>query len=294
MNARLISLALLLPLFSAAADFRVVGYLPEYRVARLQQLPTKLLTDLILFAIAPSPEGKIEASDRILAILPKLPRHENLRLHICIGGWAKSANFASVTADSAKRSRLVAALLTFCQTHRLHGVDVDWEFPRGPEQIANFAAFLRELRSALHLHHKQVSAAIAYHQTFSPEVYLLADYWHLMSYDNSGRHASYTHSVDHINSQRLAGLPRERLCLGLPFYGRNLKDREAYSYADIARLHAPAPEIDEIAGIAFNNVATIRRKVELARGRRLAGVMIWELGQDSPDHRLLRSTVQTP
>jgi GH18 family chitinase len=79
------------------------------------------------------------------------------------------------------------------------------------------------------------------------------------------------------------------LCLGLPFYGRSLKDRESHTFADIARLHDPAPELDEVAGIVFNNVVTIGRKVQLAHGRRLAGVMIWELGQDSPRYTLLRA-----
>jgi chitinase len=289
MTLRAFSLALLLPILAMGDDFRVVGYLPEYRASYLDNFPAEGLTDLILFAVAPTPEGEIQVSDRLLAMISKLPRKDGLRLHICIGGWEKSANFVTVTADSAKRSRLVVALLKFCQNHKLHGIDVDWEFPRGAEQIANFAAFLRELRTALQSHKLQLSAAIAYHQTFDSDIYALADYWHLMSYDNTGRHATYAHSVDHINSQRIAGLPRERLCLGLPFYGRKLEGRKAVGFSDIARLHSPAPEVDEVDGIAFNNVATIRRKATLARARGLAGVMIWELGQDSPDHALLRA-----
>lgn len=173
-----------------ATDMRIVGYLPEYRAGHLAQLPSELLTDLIVFSIAPIPEGDIQAGDRLLTMLPKLPRGGDLRLHICIGGWAKSANFATVTADSAKRAHLVAALLGFCETHTLHGVDVDWEFPRGPEQIANFATLLRELRMALHSSSRELTVALAHRQTFSPEIYALADYWRLMSYDNDGQHSA--------------------------------------------------------------------------------------------------------
>ncbi len=57
-----------------ATDMRIVGYLPEYRAGHLAQLPSELLTDLIVFSIAPIPEGDIQAGDRLLAMLPKLPR----------------------------------------------------------------------------------------------------------------------------------------------------------------------------------------------------------------------------
>ena len=41
------------------------------------------------------------------------------------------------------------------------------------------------------------------------------------------------------------------------------------------------PSVDTIDGFAFNGTATIVSKVDFARERNLAGVMIWELGQDS-------------
>jgi chitinase len=286
MNPRLASLALLVPILVLADDFRVVGYLPEYRAQQISTTWSEHLTDLILFSAAPSADGQLQTSERLLAIIPRLPR-ENLRLHICVGGWAKSANFASIAANSETRSRFAHNLLDFCQTHRLQGVDIDWEFPRGDKEVADFAALLRELRNTLQPHGLLLTAAIAQHQTFSPEIYALVDYWHLMSYDHASS-PTYAMTVDDINAQRLAGMPRERLCVGIPFYGRGA-DREAYSFAEIASRHAPAAHIDEIAGIAFNNVDTVRRKTQLARSRRLAGVMIWELGQDSPEHTLLRA-----
>jgi GH18 family chitinase len=38
---------------------------------------------------------------------------------------------------------------------------------------------------------------------------------------------------------------------------------------------------DLIAGFAFNGQATVAKKVRYAAEKNLAGVMIWELGQDS-------------
>jgi ABC-type protease/lipase transport system fused ATPase/permease subunit len=40
--------------------------------------------------------------------------------------------------------------------------------------------------------------------------------------------------------------------------------------------------------ITYNGIETLRRKAELA-GAWGAGVMVWEIDQDTPDHRLIRS-----
>ena len=286
MKALLLSLVLL-PILAVADDFRFVGYLPEYRARNISNSWTEQLTDLIVFSIAPEENGDIKASDRLLALIPKLPR-KNLRLHICVGGWGKSANFAVVAADSAKRRRFAKVLLEFCQTHKLQGIDIDWEFPRGPEQIANFAALLRELRKTLDPAGLLLTAAIAEHQTFGPEIYSLCHYWHLMSYDHQSP-PTIAMTVDDINTQRLAGMPRERLIVGIPFYGRRSGDRESVTFAEITRQYAPEPHVDSVGGIDFNNVDTVRRKTRIAHARGLAGVMFWEIGQDTTDHRLLRA-----
>jgi GH18 family chitinase len=48
---------------------------------------------------------------------------------------------------------------------------------------------------------------------------------------------------------------------------------------------------DLIAGFAFNGQATVAKKVRYAAEQKLAGVMIWELGQDSSrsESRLLEA-----
>ena len=46
--------------------------------------------------------------------------------------------------------------------------------------------------------------------------------------------------------------------------------------------HLSPPSNDEINGYAFNGSSTIMQKVRHARQKKLAGIMIWETGQDDP------------
>ena len=46
------------------------------------------------------------------------------------------------------------------------------------------------------------------------------------------------------------------------------------------QAHLPAAGVDEAGGYYFNSAELIARKTKLARTLGLAGVMIWEVGQD--------------
>lgn len=79
---------------------------------------------------------------------------------------------------------------------------------------------------------------------------------------------------------------------------------EVATYSEIMRDHNPGPEVDELpSGMYFNGVKTVEKKTRWAEGNGLAGrvivvtcecaqllelavgagVMLWELGQDTTD-----------
>ena len=71
---------------------------------------------------------------------------------------------------------------------------------------------------------------------------------------------------------------------------QDMEDAARRSYGAIVEEFQPGPGIDEIGGWYFNGPNMMRRKVEWATARGLAGVMIWEISQDAPgDDSLLRA-----
>ena len=274
-----------------AKNFSVIGYLPEYRASGLDETACGQLDELVFFSVEPRPDGTLDGNrlkPAVIKRLGQLKEKYRIRLRLCIGGWERSAAFAVCTADDAARARFIGQMISFCQTHGFDGVDLDWEHPKGPAQQAAYTRLIVETKKAFTPLKLSVTAAIAGWQQLSPAAGEALDRIHLMSYDAEGRHSTLQQAQRDINRLRRAGIPAARICLGLPFYGRSLdKKRTAYTYAEIVRRFAPAATIDETNGIYFNGPATIRRKTRLAISSGLAGVSIWEIGQDARGPRSL-------
>jgi len=59
------------------------------------------------------------------------------------------------------------------------------------------------------------------------------------------------------------------------------KEGQTESYAQLTEGKTLASDVDIVEGYAINGPATVAKKVQFARKEKLAGVMIWELGQDA-------------
>ena len=274
-----------------AKHFSVIGYLPEYRASRFDGTACGQLDELVFFSIEPRSNGTLDSTrlkPAVIKRLGQLKRKYPIRLRLCIGGWERSAAFAACTSDDTSRARFIRQMISFCQTHAFDGVDLDWEHPKGSAQQAAYTRLIVETKKAFTPLKLSVTAAIAGWQHVSPAAGEALDRIHLMSYDAEGRHSTLQQAQRDISRLRRAGIPAAKICLGLPFYGRSLdKKRTAYTYAEIVRRFAPAPSIDETNGIYFNGPSTITRKTRLAVSSGLAGVSIWEIGQDMPGPRSL-------
>ena len=273
----------------------VTGYLPHYRTSIVDTLPVEKLTDIIFFSISPKADGSLDTSRVNPTVLRKLTTRANLkrtRVHICVGGWELSGGFAPMTANLTARAIFIRNLTTFIRTHKLQGADIDWEHPKTETEIDNYQKLLIELKRAFAPHRLWLTVAVAgWGKYIKPETIPFIDRFHIMAYDQGTPHSSFKGAVKDINQWEENKIPRKKLILGLPFYGRN-KQGTSLTYSEIFQKHQPRPNSDEAGGFHFNGPVTIARKTTYAIQQGYGGVMIWELGQDVKGNTSLLNTVR--
>jgi GH18 family chitinase len=278
------------------AAFRIVGYLPEYRAAEFDLAAARSLTDLVVFSAEPTAAGKLD-----LTRLKKVPwaklrafkTRERVRLILCAGGWERSAHFAAAAGSPDRRREFVQAAVQVCLDERLDGIDLDWEHPKGAAEQDAYGALLAELHTGFQPHGLLLSVTVAPWQKLPGKAFAAVDWVQVMAYDHEGRHSTFEAAREDVEALLGAGVPAEKVVLGLPFYGRDVKKQgRALSYREIVAGHDLKADVDEIDGVYFNGLATTRRKTGFALQSRLGGVMVWELGQDAPGDRSLLTVIR--
>lgn len=105
-------------------------------------------------------------------------------------------------------------------------------------------------------------------------------------------HSSYEESIgsgNDINSTGLAywvnyrGWPKQKILLGVPFYGRDFDNQGGMdiSYSQILDLFPDAYLTDRVNNIYYNGIKTIAGKTQYVNDNKYSGIMIWEITQDS-------------
>jgi chitinase len=234
-------------------------------------------------------EGFSKDAENFKALAALRRTHPHLKVLVSVGGWTWSGGFSDMALAPESRRRFVESAVEFARRHDLDGIDVDWEYPglRGngnthrPEDKANFTALLTELRAALDQEGARTRrrylvtfAAGAFpdfiEHTEMAKVQAVVDYVNLMTYDFrepegdplAGHHANlFTHPADdkQLSADRAvrdflaAGVPREKLVLGVPFYGR--------AWAEVAPkgqgLYQPGRKPEPAVNARYGNLATL-------------------------------------
>lgn len=319
MAARAVFVALCV--FSAARAtnlpaFAVIGYLPEWRFegANFDTL-ARGYDALILFSAEPLADGRLSGLDRLpraelLAEARAAATAHGCALLLCFGGNGRSSGFSAMVRSAPARKRFVRGVAELVQRMGLDGVDLNWEYPGytmgvgyGPDSetaadYAGLAALIRELRASLE---PRAVLTAAYYPDGKQEAALVAggfmaqgllDAALIMAYDASGSgsgadagHSPMSLARAAIAGARRAGLPLERVALGVPFYGRLSTTGDWRTYEDLVQQHAPLDATRDAvpegsATVHFNGRATIAAKTRLALREGLRGIMVWEAGQD--------------
>lgn len=251
-------------------------------------------------------------------------RH-NVKMIMSIGGWGNCEGFPPMASSRSARERFIAQVVSFCKENGYDGVDIDWEYVSNPEESENFVLFIEELSDALKGFDPPLELSMAapsghfWGQWFNYEELIDEfDYISFMTYDYHGPWSDHSgHNAplyschddpcgsmnDTFSYARKRNVPKEKLLLGLPFYGRAFdcgglqrpfEDSRYLNYREILKFVrtgwqyiwdgcAEVPYLRNPQGtaiICYDDERSVSVKCRFIEEKQAAGVIIWELSGD--------------
>ncbi|MHC4751274.1 MAG: glycosyl hydrolase family 18 protein [Planctomycetota bacterium] len=272
---------------------RVVGYYPYYAPGRLaiDDIQYDALTNINYFSLNVYEDGALDVghirfSDQ--AKLVDLAHSHGVEVSICVTGF--SSVFSTMVANPVARWNFAWNVTQYCLDYDLDGVDLDWELAFSAEQKDNYSELVRELHNLLKPYGLLLTIAVyPLGSDIRPWAIEYVDWLNIMVYNFGYPHSTFDHAVRSLNHWEDYGAPREKEVLGIPFYG--VGNESTYSYRTIMAEYQPGPEVDEIGGISFNGIDTVKSKTAYAINSGGAGVMIWELSHDTQDSTSLLKAI---
>ncbi len=273
--------------------------------------------------------------------------NKDLKILISIGGWSWSKFFSDAVLTESSREVFANSALAFMQKHKIDGIDLDWEYPGQigdsniyrPEDKENFTAILKLLREKLDsLSTKEneylLTIATGANQNYldhtnMKEAHKYLDFINIMTYDfhggwenKTGHNANLNTSEFDDNEQMIsiqlaveqhinAGIPANKIILGVPFYGRWWKGVNpennglykastgitgSYNYKAISDSlnsdvftsywddSAKVPYIwrqKDSLFITYDNAKSMKYKVDFVKNNQLGGIMFWQFNGDN-------------
>lgn len=272
----------------------------------------------------------------------------NLKILISVGGWSWSKNFSDAVLTQESREKFANSAVLFVQKHHIDGVDLDWEYPGlpgdgnvyRPEDKENFTAILKLIRAkfdSLETNNRHYFLTIAtgssqnyLDHTNLREAHKFLDFINIMTYDfygegsiTTGHHANlYPSSSDNSKNIRSAinavqqhvnaGIPINKIVLGVPFYGRwwkgvmptnnglyqeifgktgtfnydaiadSLKNKTGFveSWDESAKTPYIWREKDSLF-MTYDNEKSIKYKMDYIKNKDLGGIMFWQFNGDN-------------
>ena len=285
---------------------RVVGYLSSDNFSKMSSVQFCKLTHLNLSFANPDNTGNLIFDGDIDAVIKHVRViNPNIKISVSIAGGVisaqQAANWSLLIDKPENRPDFIKKITSFVDIHNLDGVDVDLEWDA---VTIGYSGFVIELKNALKSKNKLITAALPNNTRFTNinnEALNAFDFINIMAYDMTGpwapdkpgQHSSFSDAklgIDFWN--KLQSVPKEKLTLGVPFYGYNFTDPVATSatYAQIIAAGKQFAEQDELGKIYYNGRPTIEQKVQLA-SEMTGGIMIWEIAQDSFDEYSLLDVI---
>ncbi|MBO7120523.1 MAG: hypothetical protein J6W03_09425, partial [Bacteroidaceae bacterium] len=264
---------------------------------------------------------RIDNEQRLRDIVALKKQNPKLLVMLSIGGWG-SGRFSEMAASEENRKAFAKDCRRVCNEFGLDGIDIDWEYPTqnsagisaSPQDTENFTLLMRDLRNALgsKLWLTLASVGSAQFIDFKSCVQYL-DVVNVMAYDmgNAPKHHSALYrsklvgwlcASEAVEAHRKAGVPNEKIVLGMPFYGRGksgvymkYRDRDKHSekevWSNASKASFLADENLELV-IGFESPRSIAMKCAYIKEQGLRGAMYWEYADDNEQGDLQRAVWQ--
>lgn len=270
----------------------------------------------------------------------------DLSILVSVGGWTWSKGFSDAVLSESSRELFANTSIEYLKKFKLDGLDYDWEYPgqigdNNPfrsEDKENFTLALKRVREKLDSLQKAEGRSKSYLLTIATgandawidntemdKLHNYLDMVNLMTYDFRGGWSSITgHHSNLYNSKGdpepqsaqavverfiKAGVPPEKIVVGVAFYGRGwkvntgrnyglfgeayeelrgrnlsfdnirdvlLQDKDYKEYWDKSASASYIVNRKEIIFITWESERAVQEKVDFVRNNQLGGVMAWQ------------------
>ena len=289
--------------FQVPPDFRIVGYFPSWS-GDPADIQYQALTHINYAFLTPTREGGYLAMPRPekLVSLVAFAHAHGVKVLASLGGASDDEidAFETIATDPAVAAAFIDNTMALVNGYALDGIDMDWEFP-SMKVADEYAALVHSLAERLHAAGDLLTAAVsasAFHgDAIRDSVIADVDFLNVMAYDDGYRQPGVHHSSYDFAFSAMRywltdrGTPGSKVVLGVPFYGRSLKNRHSRTFKSILAHDFNAPGKDVSGEFGYNGFATLRDKTLRLAHNLGGGIMIWQLAQDGPGDTSLLNAI---
>lgn len=263
---------------------------------------------------------EISNPERFRTIASLKKSYPELKVLLSVGGWG-AGGFSEMADSESNRRKFIESCRRIISDYAIDGIDLDWEYPGKDvagisaceRDSVNFTTLVGEMRSRLG---KNVlltiaSAANARYVDLGALAQLL-DFVNIMTYDmdNAPKHHSPLYRSgnageltcqESVARHLAAGVPAEKLVLGIPFYGRGGGEIKNMKFRDIKPTADYTLQFDSVACVpymadrqgklvlGYDDDRSVNIKCDFIEQNGLGGAMYWEYSGDTAEGLLRRT-----
>lgn len=257
---------------------------------------------------------RIDNPERLRMITGLKKQNPALKVMLSVGGWG-SGRFSEMAATKENRQAFARDCQRVVKEFGLDGIDIDWEYPSSneagisasPDDIDNFTLLMRDLRQVLGKKTLLTIATIADAKFIDfPACIKYLDFVNIMAYDvaNPPKHHTTLYRSplsgritveEAVQAHLKAGVPRQKLTLGMPLYGRGAGSNKVLGSfvktgetgGKYKRMWDDVGKVPYLAGddgkllLAYDSPVSLAYKCQYIKEQGLLGAMYWECTEDN-------------